>query len=355
MHDHLRRDDVARVHRQVAHAYADTASPRRRSIGFLLPVYNEAEGIAHFHATLVATVEVLGDRYDLSFIYVNDGSSDDSLEELISLQQADERVCVIALARNFGHQKAITAAIDICDADAVVIMDTDLQDPPRVALELVERWEAGVDVVFAQRRSRNDSKFKKFTADMYYRLLAKMASIDIPRNTGDFRLMDHRVVVELRRYREQNRFMRGLVAHLGFRQEAVLFDRDARFAGTTGYPLKKMLRFAGDGIFGFSTVPLQLISRVGYGVSALSLLGALYVLGVKVFSPESAVPGWAFLALVVLLIGGIQITMLGILGAYLGRVYSEVQDRPLYSIDMVLGSPGVERPLVAPAREGVGE
>lgn len=316
----------------------------RRSIAFLLPVHNEELGIEHFHATLSATTVALEETYDVAFLYVDDGSSDSSLEKLLALRESDDRICVVALSRNFGHQKAITAALDLCESDAAIIMDTDLQDPPRVALELVARWEEGVDVVYAQRRSRDDSAFKRASADGYYRLLARLASIDIPRNTGDFRLMDRRVVHELRRYREQNRFMRGLVAHVGFTQEAVLFDRDARFAGTTGYPLKKMLRFAGDGIFGFSTVPLQLISRVGYVFSFLSVVGALYALGVKIITPENSVPGWAFLAIVVLLIGGIQITMLGILGAYVGRVYTEVQHRPLYSVQMVLGStPGAGR------------
>lgn len=316
----------------------DGSGRTRPTIAFLLPVYDEEECLECFHTTLVETVAALEPRYDLSFLYVDDGSSDSSLERLVALREADDRVCVVALTRNFGHQKAITAALDLCEADAVVIMDTDLQDPPRVALELVERWEGGADVVYAQRRTRDDSRFKKATADLYYRLLTRTASIDIPRDNGDFRLLDRRVVHELRRYREQNRFMRGLVAHLGFRQEAVLFDRDARYAGSTGYPLRKMLRFAGDGIFGFSTVPLQVISRVGFLVSFLSVLGALYALGVKLVTPENAVPGWAFLAIVVLLIGGVQMSMLGILGAYLGRVYSEVQGRPFYSVQMVAGT-----------------
>ncbi|MFC6153486.1 glycosyltransferase family 2 protein [Nocardioides yefusunii] len=330
--------------RDPAPADGEFVAEGRRSVQFLLPVYDEEEGIEHFHAELASTVAVLEDRYDVSFLYVDDGSADSSLEKLIELREHDERVCVVSFSRNFGHQKAITAALDMCEADAAIIMDTDLQDPPRVALELVEKWEQGVDVVYAQRRTREDSRFKRFSADAYYRLLARMASIEIPRNTGDFRLMDRRVVLELRKYREQNRFMRGLVSYVGFRQEAVLFDRDARFAGATGYPLKKMLRFAGDGIFGFSTVPLQVISRVGYFVSFLSVLGAVYALGVKLFAPESSVPGWAFLSIVVLLIGGIQITMLGILGAYVGRTYAEVQRRPLYSVQMVAGSPsGVVR------------
>ncbi len=307
-------------------------------IAFVLPVYNEAAGIATFHETLARAVERLSD-YELAFVYVDDGSSDSSLEEILRLRDADSRVAVIGLSRNFGHQMAVTAGLDAVDADAVVVMDTDLQDPPAVCLELVERWQAGADVVYAQRRTRNDTVFKRASADIFYRLLARASSIEIPRNTGDFRLMDRKVVDEIGRYREHNRFLRGLVSYVGFRQEAVLFDRDARYAGSTGYPLKKMIRFAGDGIFSFSTLPLTVISRVGFIFSFLSVVGAVYALAVRILTPENAVPGWAFLAIVLLLIGGVQITMLGILGGYLGRVYKEVQNRPLYAVALRAGDP----------------
>ena len=318
---------------------ADTDGSPRRRVAFLLPVYNESEGIAEFHRMLQETAAVLEVEHDVQFVYVDDGSRDDSIEQLIGLREQDPRVVVIGLSRNFGHQKAVTAALDAVDADAVVIMDTDLQDPPAVSVELVERWRAGADVVYAQRRTRTDTWFKRTTANVFYRLLARTSSVEIPRNTGDFRLLDRRVVEELRRYREQNRFLRGLTSYVGFRQEAVMYDRDARFAGTSGYPLRKMLRFAGDGIFGFSTAPLVLISRIGFLFSALSAVGILYALGVRVLTPERAVPGWAFLAIVLLLVGGIQITMLGILGSYLGRVYTEVQRRPLYAVSLRAGSP----------------
>ncbi len=311
----------------------------RRRISFLLPVYNEALGIETFHAALSETAQVLEERYDVNFIYVDDGSKDDSLERLLAMREVDDRVCVVGLSRNFGHQKAVTAALDACDADAAIIMDTDLQDPPAVCLELVAKWEEGADVVYAQRRSRDDSLFKRATANAFYRLLARLASIEIPRNTGDFRLLDRKVVAEIGRYREHNRFLRGLVSHVGFRQEAVLFDRDARFAGTTGYPLKKMLQFAGDGIFAFSTTPLIVITRIGFVFSLLSMVGVVYALVVRLVTPENAVPGWAFLAIVVLMMGGIQISMLGILGSYLGRVYTEVQNRPLYAVSVRAGDP----------------
>jgi dolichol-phosphate mannosyltransferase len=318
---------------------AQTASSSRHRIAFLLPVYNEAQGIAAFHEALQSTAAKLEADADVQFVYVDDGSRDDSLARLIALREQDPRVVVIGLSRNFGHQKAVTAALDVVDADAAIIMDTDLQDPPDVSLELVEHWKDGADVVYAQRRTRRDTLFKRATAGAFYQLLERTSSIEIPRNTGDFRLLDRKVVAELRRYREHNRFLRGLTSYVGFRQEAVLYDRDARFAGETGYPLAKMIKFAGDGIFGFSTAPLVLISRIGYLFSALSLIGILYTLGVRLLAPEQAVPGWAFLAITLLLVGGIQITMLGILGSYLGRVYVEVQQRPLYAVAVRAGQP----------------
>ena len=307
----------------------------RRRITYVLPVYDEAAGLADFHAELVACTDRRPDL-DFEFLYVDDGSRDDSLARLLELRSADDRVSVLALSRNFGHQMAITAGLDAAsEADAVVIMDVDLQDPPAVSLELVEVWEGGADVVYAQRRTRREGWFKRSSAAAFYWLLGRLASADIPPNVGDFRLMDRRVVAEVARFREQNRFLRGIVASVGFRQEAVLFDRDARSAGRSGYPLGRMVKLALDGILGFSTLPLRLITRLGLLISFLSLVGAGYVVAVKVFTPEKAVPGWAFLAVSVFLLGGIQLVMMGIIGSYLGRVYVEVQQRPLYSVAVV--------------------
>jgi polyisoprenyl-phosphate glycosyltransferase len=281
---------------------------------------------------VAAVTESLVPTYDVEFVFVNDGSTDRSAHILAELADADDRVVVIDFARNYGHQMAVTAGLDAAVGDAVIIMDSDLQDPPQVSLELIRRWEDGADVVYAQRRSRQDSVFKRVTASGYYWMLSKLASIDIPRNTGDFRLVSRAVVDELTKYREHNRFMRGLVSYVGFRQESVLFDRDARHSGDTGYPLAKMMRFAADGILGFSVTPLRLINRAGIAISVLSLLGFLYVAGVKVFDPESSVPGWAFLGTGIFFLGGIQLLMLGVLGAYVGRIYTEVQGRPLYAV-----------------------
>jgi glycosyltransferase involved in cell wall biosynthesis len=298
-------------------------------ISFVLPVYNEAGGLRAFHAELT---RASAERPDHSFeyVYVNDGSRDGSLDLLRELELADPRVRVLDLSRNFGHQIAITAGIDHAHGDAVIVMDTDLQDPPAVALELIAAWERGADIVYAQRRSRRDSRFKRFSAWVYYRLLHVFAEVDIPRNTGDFRLMDRRAADALRDHRERNRFLRGMVASLGFTQVGVPFDRDERAAGSTNYPVGKMMRLAADGITSFSTAPLRLITRLGLFSVALSLVGIGYAVAQKVFWPETTVEGWTWLAVAVLFMGGVQMLSLGVIGSYVGRIYSEVQNRPLY-------------------------
>ncbi len=311
-------------------------TPARRLVAYVLPVHNEADGIRAFHDALLAATEKRPDL-DFEFVYVDDGSRDESLDHLLELRAADDRVTVLSLARNFGHQIAVTAGLDAAAGrDAVIVMDTDLQDPPEVSLQLIETWEAGADVAYAQRRTRRDSPFKRGSAYVFYWLLTRLASVEIPRNVGDFRLMDRRVVAEVIRYREHDRFLRGIVAHVGFRQEAVSFDRDPRYAGSSSYPLRTMLKLAADGILGFSTFPLRLISRVGMLISLLSVLGAFFVVYVRVFMPEETVPGWAFIAVGMFLLGGIQLLMMGVIGSYLGRVYVETQDRPLYSLAMVV-------------------
>ncbi|NUT93741.1 MAG: glycosyltransferase family 2 protein [Saccharothrix sp.] len=307
----------------------------KQSIAYVFPIYNEAENIGPLHRAVSRVVQPLTDRYRFTFLYVDDGSTDDSAARLHALADADDRVAVIELSRNFGHQMAVTAGLDLVDADAVVVMDSDLQDPPRVSLELIEKWRQGYEVVYARRQSRRDTVFKKVTASGFYWLLRRIASVDIPRDTGDFRLLDRKVVDELRKFRERDRFLRGLVSYVGFRQTGVPFHRDERRAGVTGYPLAKMLRLAADGILGFSVAPLKLISRLGHLISLASLLGILYVIGVKLFAPQTAVPGWAFLTIAMFFLGGIQISMQGVLGSYIGRTYAQVQQRPLYTVASV--------------------
>lgn len=330
-------------------------SEDRPLISYVFPIYFEEGNIDLLHeqvSAAVATIDV-----DAELIFVNDGSSDGSLERLVALSQRDPRVSVVDLARNYGHQMAVTAGIDHARGDAIIIMDADLQDPPEVSLELIREWQDGWDVVYAQRRTRKDGTFKRATADVFYRVLGAMSTVEIPRNTGDFRLIDRAVADQLRRYGEHSRFLRGMVSEIGFRQKAVLFDRDARHSGTTGYPMRKMVKFAIDGITSFSAKPLQLISRAGLVVSLLALLGILYAVGTRLFFPERVVEGWTFIVTAVFLVGGLQLLLMGIIGTYIGRIYDEVKGRPLYGVQQVYrdGAGRLDRPTpVGRRRSGDG-
>lgn len=302
-------------------------------ISYVLPIYREEGNIDLLHERIsaaTATIDV-----DVELIFVNDGSPDGSLDRLMALSRRDPRVTVVDLARNFGHQVAVSAGIDHARGDAIVIMDADLQDPPEVSLELIREWQDGWDVVYAQRRTRKDGTFKRATADVFYRVLGALSTVEIPRNTGDFRLIDRAVADQLRRYGEHSRFLRGMISEIGFKQKAVLFDRDARHSGTTGYSLRKMVKFAVDGITSFSAKPLQLISRAGLFVSFLALLGIVYAVGTRIFFPERVVEGWTFIVTAVFLVGGLQLLLMGIIGTYVGRIYDEVKRRPLYGVQQV--------------------
>ena len=304
-------------------------------VSYVLPVYNEAEGIRRFHEEL-ASAAATRPEFDYQFVYVNDGSADGSLAILRDLAKNDPRVHVLDFARNFGHQIAITAGLDHATGDAVIVMDTDLQDPPEVSLEMIDAWQSGAEIVSAKRRTRQDTRFKRFTAHGYYRLLRHCAEVDIPVDTGDFRLLDRRAAEELRGFRERSRFIRGMVASMGFTQAEVLFDRDERIAGETKYPMRKMLRLAADGVTSFSTVPLKLITRMGFASLALALLGIVYAVTLRVFFPEVTVSGWTMLMVAMLFLGGVQMLSLGVMGSYIGRIYSEVQQRPLYIVRKVI-------------------
>lgn len=306
----------------------------KKTISYVFPIYNEEGNIDLLYKTINSLLEK-HPKYDYEIIFINDGSRDSSIEKLVAIQKKDDRIHVIDFARNFGHQIAVTAGLDYARGDAVIIMDSDMQDPPEVSFKLVDKWEEGYEVVYAQRRSRKDTFFKKITANIFYRTLQKLADIDIPRNTGDFRLIDRKVVDQLKQFKEHNRFLRGMVSFVGYRQVGVLFDRDERHAGETGYPLKKMLKFAADGILSFSSAPLKLIANVGYTVAFLSFLGILYAIFMKIFFPQITIEGWTFIVIAILFIGGVQMIMLGVLGSYIGRIYTESQNRPLYVVRKV--------------------
>jgi polyisoprenyl-phosphate glycosyltransferase len=305
----------------------------KKKISFVFPVFNEESTLDAFYKAVADVTSNV--RHDCEFIFVVDGATDNSLTILKEIQKKDRRLTILEFSRNFGHQVAITAGMDYAQGDAVVVMDSDLQDPPSVSLELIERWERGVEVAYAQRRVRKDTWFKRNTAHVFYRVLNLLSDVHIPPDTGDFRLMDRRVVEVVKKMREHNRFMRGLSSYVGFRQEAVLYDRDERYAGVTNYTLKKMIRLSIDAFVGFSTVPLRIISNVGFLVSGLSVLGIIYALYMKFFMPEITVSGWTFLTISILFLSGIQMVMLGVIGSYLGRIYDEVRGRPLYIVSHV--------------------
>ena len=300
-------------------------------VSYVLPVFNEADGIRCFHEELLSAVQQRPE-FDFEFVYVNDGSADGSLLVLEDLAKNDPRIRVVDFARNFGHQIAITAGLDHADGDAVIVMDTDLQDPPAVSLDMIDEWLGGAEIVSARRRSRRDTAFKRATAHAYYRLLHSCADVDIPVDTGDFRLLNRRAAEELRGFRERSRFIRGMVASMGFDHTEVLFDRDERAAGETKYPMRKMVRLAADGVTSFSTAPLKLITRAGFASLALAMLGIVYAVGLRIFASEITVPGWTMLMVAMLFLGGVQMLSLGVIGSYIGRIYSEVQQRPLYIV-----------------------
>ena len=310
----------------------DSARP---VLSVVVPLYNERGNVVPLLERLGAVTQRLRDAYDFEIVLVNDGSTDGTLTAIRGEMQRRPHMVLVNLSRNFGHQLAATAGMEIARGDGIVLMDGDLQDPPELIDAFVRKWREGYDVVYAVRRSRQgESRFKVWTARMFYRVIKRLTKVSIPLDTGDFRLMSRRVVEALRRSPERHRFLRGMVSWVGFNQVAVEYDRDVRHAGTTKYPLPKMIRFAMDGITSFSDIPLRFASYFGFTVSAVAFIYALIVVAFKLFSlkPPGYTPGWASTIVAVLFLGGVQLMSLGILGEYLGRVYDEVKGRPLYLI-----------------------
>jgi len=302
----------------------------RPTLTLVLPIYNEEDVIPELHGRLQAFLGTL--MLDVEVLFVNDGSRDRSMELLRGLAADDPRYRVLSFSRNFGHQAAITAGMDYARGAAVVVMDGDLQDPPEVVLEMVARWREGYDVVYGRRRSRaGETWFKVVTARWFYRLFALMIPIEVPLDAGDFRLMSRRVVVALRELREAHRFVRGMVAWVGFKQTDVPYDRPGRYAGETKYPLRKMIRFALDGITSFSILPLRFSTYLGVAMSTASVGIVVWALLSK-YVLQRTVPGWTFIVVLVAIFASVQLLMIGILGEYIGRIYEEVKRRPLYIV-----------------------
>jgi polyisoprenyl-phosphate glycosyltransferase len=326
------------VHFGSVHMTDDAATQAHAGqlLSMVIPCYNEEEVIGETMKRLKAFCAELCDL-DVELIFVDDGSRDRTRKLLKEFLAEDPRIKVIGFARNFGHQIAVTAGVDAANGDAVVIIDADLQDPPEVVHQMIAKWREGYDVVYGTRTERpGESAFKRATARGFYRLLHRLSDVPIPLDTGDFRLIGRNVVDALRAMPERDRFVRGMVSWVGFKQIALPYPRAERQAGESKYPLRKMLRFAMDGILSFSTKPLQMSAAMGMLCALLSMLGICYALFFRLFT-NSWVEGWTALMIAILFVGGIQLISVGILGEYVGRMYNEIKNRPLYIVQEYLG------------------
>ncbi|NMW22523.1 MAG: glycosyltransferase family 2 protein [Chlorobiaceae bacterium] len=305
-------------------------------VSIVIPCYNEEAVIAESIRRLLCVCEG-GGLVNVELIFVDDGSRDRTRELLRGFADKDSRIKVIGFARNFGHQIAVTAGIDAARGDAVVLIDADLQDPPEVILEMIEKWREGYDVVYGTRTERpGESAFKLATARGFYRVLNKLSDIPIPLDTGDFRLLSRAVADVLRAMPERDRFLRGMVSWVGFRQIALPYKRAERYAGESKYPLRKMLPFAIDGILSFSTKPLQVSIGLGMISATIALIGIVYAIALRLFT-NIWVEGWTALMIAVLFLGGAQLLSVGIVGEYIGRIYNEMKQRPMYVADEYIG------------------
>ena len=299
-------------------------------ISVIIPIYNEEQIIQELYDRLQKSVSQISQNYEL--LFVNDGSKDHSMLELIKLTQKNSRVFYINFSRNFGHQVAVTAGLDASKGKSVVIIDGDLQDPPELIVDLFKKHKEGYEVVYAKRRERKgESIFKKITAKLFYRILKRITAINIPLDTRDFRLIDRKVVEYLKQMPEQNKFLRGQIAWLGFKQTEVLFDRFERKYGKTGYSLGKMIQFAIDGITSFSDKPLQFVSKLGFGISLVSFIVILYAF-YSHFVLDRTITGWTSLIISSMFIGGVQLISMGVIGEYISRINKNVLNRPLYIV-----------------------
>lgn len=299
-------------------------------VSLIIPAYCEEQVVEECYKRIKSTMDSLT-NYDYEMIFVDDGSYDNTLSILERIAAYDTKLKIISLSRNFGHQIAITAGMDRASGEIAVVIDADLQDPPELIPKMLEKWENGYHVVYAKRTAREgERRLKRWTASLFYWLLNKLTDIKIPQNTGDFRLMDRKVVLEMRKIKERNRFLRGLSSWVGFSQIGVEYKRDQRYAGKTKYPLRKMLKFALDGIFSFSQRPLKIALNIGFFSIFFGILLMIYVFLGKIFFPDITVPGWASLLIAVVFFGGVQLFTIGIIGEYIGRIYDEIKNRPLY-------------------------
>ncbi|MBD1576223.1 MULTISPECIES: glycosyltransferase family 2 protein [Vibrio] len=302
-----------------------------KTVSIVVPCFNESEVIDTTMDELLSVTKGIA-NYKFELIFVNDGSSDDTEAKLLAHSKLHDNVRTVSFSRNFGHQQAVSAGLDVSTGDAVVLIDADLQDPPKVIEDMIVKWEQGFDVVYGTRASRDgESWFKLVTAKTFYRLLNYLSEVEIPLDTGDFRLMDRQVVDHLIAMPEKSRFIRGMVSWIGFNQTAIEYERSPRFAGESKYPLTKMIKFGLDGILSFSVKPLKLSVLMGFACSGIAMLMLLYSVYVRIMTDHWE-SGWTSLFVAVLFMGGVQLISIGIVGEYIARIYNESKDRPLYII-----------------------
>ncbi len=296
----------------------------------IAPIYNEIDNIQTLYTRVCEVMDSSGEPWE--FVMIDDGSSDGSTDAILELKKQDPKIVPVIFARNFGHQIAVTAGLDHSQGEAVVIIDADLQDPPEVILDLIQKWKEGYEVVYATRSKREgETWFKRFTASAFYRLIQRITDINLPMDTGDFRLLDRKVVDVMGGMREKHRFLRGMSVWVGFRQTGVEYERAERLAGETKYPLKKMFRLASDAITGFSYFPLQLATYLGFAFTGFSLLAILALIILRLVGSQFLI-GQAATLIAVLFLGGVQLLSLGMIGEYVGRLYDEAKGRPLYTV-----------------------
>jgi polyisoprenyl-phosphate glycosyltransferase len=299
-------------------------------ISIVIPMYYEGEVAQECYDRLKSVMQDNKIKYE--FIFVNDGSTDKTLDILTEIADRDSQAKIVNFARNFGHQTAVTAGVDFASGDAIIIIDADLQDPPEVIPALISKWKEGYEIVYAKRKKRTgETKFKLLTAKYFYKFLNYMSDIDIPKDTGDFRIIDRKAADVFKGMTERNRFVRGMFSWVGFNQTFIEYERDERFAGETKYPLKKMIKFASDGIIAFSTKPLKLVMTLGFFSVLVSFLVLVYAISIKLFGREVET-GWASIMVAITFFSGVQLLGMGIVGEYIARIYDESKNRPIYIV-----------------------
>ena len=308
-----------------------------KKISVVIPMYYEEQVAEECYERVSRVLYDLRDSYDYEILFINDGSKDNTLSILENIAKEDSKIKVISFSRNFGHQAAVTAGLKFVTGDCVVIIDADLQDPPELIPDMVKEWEKGYDVIYGKRKKRDgESAFKLFTAKAFYQTLNKLSDIEIPKDTGDFRLADRKVIDVINSLPEHNKFLRGLFSWTGFKQEPLEYERKERFAGTTKYPLKKMLKLATDGILSFSIKPLKLVGGLGILSVVISIIILIYAILSFAFKWNNITPGWTSIMCTLTFMGGIILISLWMMGEYIGRIYDEVRGRPQYVIEKTI-------------------